>query len=126
MEPAASTRRHPPLLVCGHIRLELRVSSSAKLIRARPRDAPEENNAFLIGNSAFRIDYRSIGHLAQQPQQARSSLGPTHPAERTSRLTRDSAISVIEQLAQQRNGRGRGASAAAAAGADLRRMVPQQ
>ena len=87
-------------------------------IGAGPGDATKENNAFLIGNGADCIEHRSTGRLAQQPQQARSRLGPAHPAERTGRFTRDSAIRIIEQLAQHRNDRGRGTCAAAAAGAD--------
>jgi hypothetical protein len=77
------------------------VSARSGLVRAM---RPDDNKAFLVGNGAYRIDHCSRGRLLQQPQQARSGLGPTHPAERTGRFPRDDAISVIEQLRQQRNG----------------------
>jgi hypothetical protein len=95
-------------------------------IRSRPGDATEDNKAFLVGNGAYRIDHRSRGRRLQQLQQARSGLGATHPAERTGRFPRDCAISVIEQLRQQSNGRRRPACTAATTGADLWRLMPKQ
>jgi hypothetical protein len=105
---------------------EQSVESGLGQVRLRSSNAPEQDNALVVGYRSDRIDEFHARFLAQIADEKCANVGPAHAPESASGCPSDLRMQVIEEVAQQGNRFRPCASAPGGVRPYLRIVMPQQ
>jgi hypothetical protein len=103
---------------------EQSVESGLGQVRLRSSNAPEQDNALVVGYRSDRIEEFHARFPAQIADEKCANLGPAHAPESASGCLSDLRMQVIEKIAQQGNRFGPCASAPAGVRPNLRIVMP--